>query len=170
MNLVKIVAIGAVASLALTGCQTNVKRKVGSTVAVAPMGNYQGETYDGGALVENTEAVTAEAQNLTGVVHFAYDSSELDAAAQDILMQHVAFLTQNQSARVLVAGHTDERGSREYNMALGERRAASVRDFLSANGVNTASIEIMSYGEEHPVATGSDEESWAQNRRAELSY
>lgn len=169
MQMMKILAIAVAGTLALTGCQSNIKRKP-SNVAVAPLATDYAPNYDGGDLVNNADAVTTAAQNLQGVVHFAFDSSALDSTAQGILMQHVGFLQQNPSAKVLVAGHTDERGSREYNMALGERRAAAVREFLSANGVDNASIEIMSYGEERPVATGASEDAYAQNRRAELSY
>ena len=71
-------------------------------------------------------------------------------------------------ARVVLEGHADERGTREYNMALGERRAKAVQRYLVLQGVSPAQLEVVSYGEERPVATGSDEQSWAQNRRVEL--
>ncbi|MNY60164.1 Peptidoglycan-associated lipoprotein precursor [compost metagenome] len=70
--------------------------------------------------------------------------------------------------RVVLEGHTDERGTREYNMALGERRAKAVQRYLVLQGVSPAQLELVSYGEERPVATGNDEQSWAQNRRVEL--
>jgi peptidoglycan-associated lipoprotein len=74
------------------------------------------------------------------------------------------------SVAVRLEGHADERGSREYNMALGEKRANAVRDFLVTQGVNGSSLEVISFGEEQPAVAGSDDASWAQNRRVELKY
>ena len=84
--------------------------------------------------------------------------------------QHASLLSSNPSAGVVIAGHTDERGSREYNIALGERRAQAARNYLSAQGVAVNNIRVISYGEERPAATGASEDAYAQNRRAELSY
>lgn len=158
-----------VSILAVTGCAS---QKPKSQVVVAPLGttggNYGG--YTGGALVNNSDAIRNASHNIQGVVHFDFDSDAIKPAAAAILDKQAEFLKSNPSARVLVAGHTDERGTREYNMSLGERRAAAVRTYLSGKGVNTSNVEIISYGEEQPVATGSNEAAWAQNRRAELSY
>lgn len=166
----KAIALALVSSsLVMAGCATKPK----STITVSPIGGsaYGGTGgYAGGPLVANSGAITSAAQNLNAVVHFDYDSDVITSAAASILDQHVAFLTQNATARVQIAGHTDERGSREYNMSLGERRAAAVRNYLASKGVNTANVEILSFGEEQPVATGSNEAAWSQNRRAELSY
>lgn len=166
----KVTALALIAStLVVTGCAS---KKPKSQVVVAPIGStsYTQGAYDGGALVNNDQDVRNAAANMQAVVHFDYDSDAIRSDAASILDQHVAFLSSNPSAKVLVAGHTDERGSREYNMSLGERRAVAVRSYLASKGVNTANIEIISYGEEQPVATGSNEASWSQNRRAELSY
>lgn len=167
----KIIAIALTAStLAVTGC---AHKKPKSQVVVAPLGTasiHGGAGYTGGALVNNSDAIRNAARNIQGVVHFDFDSDVIKPAAAAILDKQAEFLKSNQGARVLVAGHTDERGTREYNMSLGERRAASVRSYLASKGVNTANIEIISFGEEQPVATGSNEAAWAQNRRAELSY
>lgn len=158
---------------ALTGCVT---RNTPQTVVQPLPGAYGLQTstigtYTGGELVTNDPAVAAAAENnLHNVVHFAFDSSELNEASIAVLTGHADFLNANPQARVLVAGHTDERGSREYNIALGERRAASVKAFLNTQGVADAAVETMSYGEEQPVAEGNAEEAYAQNRRAELSY
>jgi peptidoglycan-associated lipoprotein len=101
------------------------------------------------------------------VFYFAFDSSNLTPEAIAALDAHIAVLkTTNSSIRL--EGHTDERGTREYNLALGERRANSVRDYMVLNGIATSRIEAISYGEERPIAFGSDEASWAQNRRVEL--
>ncbi|OOR92956.1 peptidoglycan-associated lipoprotein [Moraxella caviae] len=168
MSLLKISAIALASAIIATGCashRTNQDVKVASGVA-----GYTGSVYQGGSLVNNSDAIKAAAANLQGVVRFGFDSDAISAQAAAILDEQVAFLQANPSARVLVAGHTDERGSREYNISLGERRAAAVRSYLTQKGVNTANIEIVSFGEERPVAAGSTEEAWSQNRRAELSY
>ncbi|MDO5651560.1 MAG: peptidoglycan-associated lipoprotein Pal [Moraxella sp.] len=157
------------AAMVMTGC---ANKKTGSQVVVSPLGSgaaYNG-AYTGGALVNNSAAIQDAAANLRATVHFDFNSDAIKPEAAAILDQHVAFLTSNQGAKVLVAGHTDERGSREYNMSLGERRAAAVRSYLASKGVNTANVEIISYGEEQPIATGNTEAAWAENRRAELSY
>lgn len=99
--------------------------------------------------------------------YFEFDSSDLKPEAMRALDAHAKVL-QATGVRVVLEGHADERGTREYNMALGERRAASVQRYLSMQGVSPSQLELVSYGEERPVAMGSDEQSWAQNRRVEL--
>ena len=101
------------------------------------------------------------------VFYFEFDSSALTQDALEKLNAHIALLQKN-GANVRLEGHADERGTREYNMALGERRANSVRDYMVANGIATYRIETVSYGEERPVAYGSGEANWSQNRRVEL--
>jgi len=101
------------------------------------------------------------------VFYFEFDSSTLTQDAINTLNAHIAAL-QGTDANVRLEGHTDERGTREYNMALGERRGNSVRDYMVANGIATYRIEVVSYGEERPVAYGSGETNWVQNRRVEL--
>jgi peptidoglycan-associated lipoprotein len=101
------------------------------------------------------------------VFYFDFDSSNLRPDAIEALNAHIAAL-QGNDRTVRLEGHTDERGTREYNMALGERRANSVRDFMVANGIASYRIESVSYGEERPVAYGSGESNWSQNRRVEL--
>lgn len=104
------------------------------------------------------------------VFHFDYDSSSVASSDYDALKAHALYLSKNPGARVQVGGHTDERGTREYNMALGERRAKSVAAFLTSNGAKSGQLEVISYGEEKPVTAGDSEEAWAQNRRVELEY
>ncbi len=101
------------------------------------------------------------------VFYFDYDSSNLQPQAQAALDAHIALLRTNERS-VRLEGHTDERGTREYNMALGERRANTVRDYMVVNGIPSYRIETVSYGEEQPVAYGSGEANWSQNRRVEL--
>jgi len=101
------------------------------------------------------------------VFYFAFDSSNLTPEAIASLNAHIAALkTTNNLVRL--EGHTDERGTREYNLALGERRSNAVRDYMVINGISNQRIETISYGEERPIAYGSGEANWAQNRRVEL--
>lgn len=167
----KVTALAVLASSVAftTGCAT--KRAGTSEVVVAPLGIPGGSSvYNGGALVNNADAIVNAAQNIQATVYFAFDRSDITAEAAAILDQHAALLASNPSAAVLVAGHTDERGSREYNMALGERRAQAVRSYLASKGVSAGNVKVISYGEERPAVTGNSEQAYAQNRRAELSY
>jgi len=102
----------------------------------------------------------------TDTVHFDTDKSDVNSEGQGILAQQAKWLVAHPQVRVTLEGHCDERGTREYNLALGDRRATSAKNTLVAAGVSPDRINTISYGKERPVATGSDESSWAQNRRA----
>ena len=102
----------------------------------------------------------------TDTVLFGTDSSDVDGEAQAILQRQAQWLQRNPNIRVTVEGHCDERGTREYNLALGDRRANSAKNFLASSGIDASRITVISYGKERPAATGSDESSYAQNRRA----
>jgi peptidoglycan-associated lipoprotein len=104
------------------------------------------------------------------VIYFDYDSSEVKPEYQPVIEAHAQYLTQNPNAVVTLEGHTDERGSREYNLALGERRAQSVSRQLVLLGASNAQVRTLTYGEERPVAEGHEEQAYAVNRRAELVY
>lgn len=106
----------------------------------------------------------------TRVFYFDFNSSELSAADQEALAAHARLLSANPSISVVLEGHADERGSREYNLALGERRAKAIERVLSLQGVGPEQIQVISFGEERPVALGHDEEAWRLNRRVELLY
>ena len=99
-------------------------------------------------------------------VYFGFDSADLSGKAQATLDRQAAFLNVNPALVVIVEGHADERGTREYNLALGDRRATAVRDYLLAKGLNSARIRTVSYGKERPAVSGSNEDSWEKNRRA----
>jgi len=103
-------------------------------------------------------------------IYFDFDSSEIKAEFADTISAHAHYLASNASIRVRLEGNTDERGSREYNIGLGERRAQAVRRALMLQGVTEAQITTVSYGEERPAVTGHTEEAWARNRRVELVY
>ena len=102
----------------------------------------------------------------TDTIHFATDKSDVDVQSRSILAAQAKWMMANPSVRASLEGHADERGTREYNMALGERRANAARDFLVAQGVPSARLLVTSWGKEKPIAVGSDESAWAQNRRA----
>ncbi|MEO6878275.1 MAG: peptidoglycan-associated lipoprotein Pal [Gemmatimonadaceae bacterium] len=113
-------------------------------------------------------AVAGLRTTLTTTVHFDLDKSDLRPEDQAILEAKVPILQANPSVAIRIGGHTDERGSDEYNLALGQRRAAAAKAYLTQHGIAASRIETISYGEERPVAQGSDESAWSQNRRAEF--
>ena len=104
------------------------------------------------------------------VIYFDFDSSEIKTEYNDLIAAHAHYLASNPTVRVRLEGNTDERGSREYNIGLGERRAQAVRRALMLQGVTEAQITTVSYGEERPAITGHTEEAWARNRRVEIVY
>ena len=107
---------------------------------------------------------------LAMVIYFDFDSSEVRAQDQDLVSRHAMQLGNNPGARVRLEGHADERGSREYNIGLGERRSQAVRQMLMIQGVSVDQISTVSFGEERPIAFGSSESDYAQNRRVEFTY
>ena len=107
---------------------------------------------------------------LERVFYFEFDRSEINASDLEALQVHAEVLRDNPGRRVVIEGHCDERGTREYNLALGERRADAVRSFLTAAGIAGARIESVSYGEERPDDPGQGEASWSRNRRAVMMY
>ena len=107
---------------------------------------------------------------LAMVIYFEFDSSEVPAQDQEVVSRHAMELANNPGAQVRREGHADERGSREYNIGLGERRAQAVRQLLMIQGVSAAQISTVSFGEERPESMGSSESDYAQNRRVEFKY
>lgn len=167
------------ATLVFTGCASR-KPATDITAGNTPTGTTV-------STVGLSEDAALNAQNLAGasakgvtaankaflakrVVHFDYDSSELSNEDYQTLQAHAQFLVANANSRVALTGHTDERGTREYNMALGERRAKAVESFLVTNGVNPQQLEAVSYGKEAPVNPGHNEAAWKENRRVEINY
>jgi peptidoglycan-associated lipoprotein len=126
-------------------------------------------TTDKPAATHSTHSVKASvAKPSTNSVYFAFDKSDLDAAARATLDANAAWLNANRNVNVTVEGNCDERGSREYNLALGQRRADAVRDFLSSRGVSADRIDTVSFGEERAACKGTGEACWAQNRRGDI--
>jgi peptidoglycan-associated lipoprotein len=137
-----------------------------SACASDPEATASTDGLGGGAGALNPSSVEYFNVNVGDRVFFAFDSSSLDGVAQDTLARQAQWLASNPQTTVTIEGHADERGTREYNLALGARRAQAARDFLLSQGVEGQRMRTVSYGKERPVALGSDEASWAQNRRA----
>ena len=126
---------------------------------------------DSSPQVISTDSLSSSADLLRiRVFYFGTNVSDITAIAYGGLNAHAQYLINNSSARLQLSGHTDERGTREYNLALGERRANAVARYLVSAGVNASQLTVVSYGKEKPVADGSYEEAWAKNRRVELDY
>ncbi|WP_179998403.1 peptidoglycan-associated lipoprotein Pal [Acinetobacter sp. YH12239] len=182
MNAIKTFALPLIAvSLVMTGCASRKPATTDTTTMTPPSTSTSVNTTG------LSEDAALNAQNLTGasakgvtesnkaflakrVVHFDYDSSELSTEDYQTLQAHAQFLLANANSKIALTGHTDERGTREYNMALGERRAKAVESYLVTNGVNPNQLEAVSYGKEMPINTGNNEAAWKENRRVELNY
>lgn len=115
--------------------------------------------------LENPDSLLSQRE-----VFFEFDRSNVRPEFLPVIRAHAAYARANRTARIMLEGHTDERGSREYNLGLGERRGNSVRDLLLAEGAAANQIEVVSYGEERPVCRASNEACWERNRRAEIVY
>ncbi|MDJ0739318.1 MAG: peptidoglycan-associated lipoprotein Pal [Gammaproteobacteria bacterium] len=171
MNPIRLAAMAIVASsLLFVGCtSTGTKQEGGASVeeggtGAATSGASRGGAWTGNPLDDPNSLLS------TKTIYFEFDQSTIRSEFVDVLRAHAGYLNTNRSATVRIEGHADERGSREYNIGLGERRANAVRRYLEAEGVSAAQISTISYGEERPAALGNDEISWAENRRAVLVY
>jgi peptidoglycan-associated lipoprotein len=172
------VFLAAALAAALAGCASGVKLDDVPVVdrsgtAVAPGGPGAG---GGGATTvpqvradEVPGSVTGPV-NVSRLVYFDYDSYTIKPEFQSLIESHARFLKQNGRRHIVIEGHTDERGGREYNLALGQRRSEAVRRALELLGVGDNQVEAVSFGKEKPAVQGGDESAWAQNRRAEIAY
>ncbi|MGB3212023.1 MAG: peptidoglycan-associated lipoprotein Pal [Desulforhopalus sp.] len=115
-----------------------------------------------------TPPIEVDSKSLEKIL-FDYDSFSLSPASQQLLKKNAKWLSENPELEVIIEGHSDERGSGEYNLALGERRAMSTKNYLAELGVAPERLDVISYGEERPISLGHDETAWAQNRRVEFS-
>ena len=159
--------IGGCKSSATTDAPAAPQEPVEQTQAAAPIEAVSDarSDFDG-----NGEPIDRNGNPLNRTFYFGYDKSVLKPADLAALEVHAQILRRNSNRSVVVEGHCDERGTREYNLALGERRANAISSFLRSAGVSSRQIETVSYGEERPEDAGHNEASWARNRRAELSY
>ncbi len=155
------------AALLLAACSTQQGNEGGAASTDGSAANGNGSASTGGAGSNQITPGSAEdfVTNAGDRVYFGYNSYDLDATAQATLQAQAMFLKNYPSATLVVEGHADERGTREYNLALGERRANSVKQYLSALGVQANRVEVISYGEERPAVVGQTDAAWGQNRR-----
>lgn len=178
-----------VMALLISGCTTGVQPdseagadagagaeggESGTGATVGTIG--EGGAFAGSALEGMTISYEKNAINDPGnvlsikTIYFDYDSSELSDDDVEVIKHHGKYLALNSDAAMRLEGHTDERGTREYNIALADRRAQSIKKLLLFQGASSSQITIISYGEEKPAALGHDEAAWKLNRRAELVY
>ena len=156
MNLNKIfknIFLVLMAGVILTACATT--KKVSTTT-----GQMQGDVYTG------TDTVEYLASGVPDRVFFATNESILTTRSRETLRKQATWLRENSGVTVVLEGHADERGTREYNLALGERRANAAKDYLMTYGVSASRISVISYGKERPVDSGSNPLSWSKNRRS----
>ena len=181
VKLQRLVLITAVITLAACGTSTKldvpVVDKQGTKVAPpATPASGVGDGSDVGQRavtpgnIDTTTGSAAGPANVAKVIYFDYDSYTIKPEFQSALDAHAKFMSTNKTRKMAIEGHTDDRGGREYNLALGQKRSEAVRRALALLGVTDAQIEAVSFGKEKPAKAGSDEASWALNRRAEINY
>ena len=170
-NLIILFVAGSM--LVLAGCSSATK----TTEADAGAGQAgAADTRSGADLGGSGDATATGAggasQDLTSknVIYFAFDSAEIAPEDREVIAAHAQKIANDPNLKVVLEGHADERGTREYNIALGERRAKSVQQLLQVQGVDISRVQVISFGEERPAAIGHDESSWSLNRRVEFLY
>ncbi len=159
--------ISSILVLFIASCATKPKDSSdasgsGSSSSSSEEGSIS-ETTGSGIVLGSQEDLIV---NVGDRVFFGYDSSELDSDALELLQDQVAWLKQNSGVSVTIEGHCDERGTREYNLALGEKRAQAVKNYLIGLGINPDRVSTISYGKERPAVVGSNDGAWSQNRRS----
>ena len=172
--MIKRMFLALVVAAAMVGCSSvpldsvPVEDKSASAVGTQPGGGTQSSVAP---VVTDTAAGTAQGPaNVARLVYFDYDSYVIKPEYQSLIEAHARFLKANTGRKINIEGHTDERGGREYNLALGQRRSEAVRRALGLLGVPDTQVEAVSFGKEKPAVQGSDESAWAKNRRAEIFY
>ena len=159
MKLFKLMAMTVIMSLVLVGCSSNSKKKDGSA---------SDSVVDDSAMNNPLELNGSSDQSTAGglqTIYFAFDSSSLSSAGRTTLEMNANYLKDNDSIDIQVEGHSDERGGEQYNLALGERRARAIKDYLVALGVEAGRVSIISFGKTTPLEFGHDESAWSKNRR-----
>jgi peptidoglycan-associated lipoprotein len=172
------IVLASMAVLLATACSSPVKLDEGNA-KIEDRSSGSGMTAPRtGPSSSGVATVSADNMNLPGAdgapqkrsIFFDFDSYVLRDDAKPVIEAHAKFLLGRRDAKVVLEGNTDERGGREYNLALGQKRAEAVKRALSLLGVSESQLEAVSFGKEKPRATGSDEAAWAQNRRTDISY
>ena len=146
-----------------TGATTGTTGATTAPVTETPVATSQ-------VVVEEVIKPMVDLAALQSVFYFDFDQSSIKESGKAALSAHAAYLASNSGARIVLEGHADERGTPEYNLALGERRAIAVRQFLMAKGASASQIKVVSFGEEKPAVTGSSSSAYAKNRRVEVKY
>ena len=152
------------ATLVLAACATTPPDSASSSSSSSSSGSSMSLVQDGVYVGDDT--IEMLAVDVPDRVFFAYDSYALTSSAQSTLSKQAKWLKANPSITISVQGHADERGTREYNLALGDRRANSAKDYLMSQGISSNRVTTISYGKEKPVKSGSNDTAWAQNRRS----
>jgi peptidoglycan-associated lipoprotein len=173
-NVLRLLVMAAMTALLAAGCAKKpapeavapapaIERPMVSEMPTQPVPGFQDQAV-------SDMPVAPELASVAGLqrIHFAFDQHTLSDQARETLAGNAAWMKANPGARVVIEGHCDERGSDEYNLALGERRALAAQSYLISLGIAGNRLSTISYGEERPLAPGRDEEAWAQNRRAEF--
>ena len=170
------------AGILLVGCASQEPEDSGPdlesvediTEAATPVSEPAGPVVQNGKVIIPVGGSSGYGDGMTemldGIFYFDFDQAIVKRLGHDELDKHATVLADDGYMRVRLEGHADERGTREYNLALGERRANAVRAYLVSNGASRSQIEVVSYGEEKPANAGHNESSWAQNRRVEIVY
>ncbi len=168
-----LLALALAATLGLAACSTTDGTGSGTTGDGSSTGagraGVDSRGVSGRALTGDQLREALAREGVSDRVLFSYDSAELTPEARAIVEKWARVLTQNGGTKIMIEGHCDERGTREYNLALGERRAVVIRNYLASLGVNSPGLQSISYGKEKPVVIGSNDQSWAQNRRGVLA-
>jgi len=163
--------ISAILLLFVASCATKPKDDADASGSGSSTSDSSVSTDDGNITETSGSGIVLGSQedlivNVGDRVFFGYDSSDLDSDALELLQDQVAWLKQNSQVSVTIEGHCDERGTREYNLALGEKRAQAVKNYLIGLGISPDRVSTISYGKERPAVVGSNDGAWAQNRRS----
>lgn len=171
MSQMRILLISVLLAIAAGCASTPIPDPEATDGGMDGAGGVSSGGYDDGSGFGGEEVPYAGGDDAMGmIIYFDFDQSDLKPQYADLLARHANRLSNNSSTRVRLEGHADERGSREYNIGLGERRSQAVRRMLLIQGASASQIATVSFGEERPAAFGSDEESYALNRRVEIKY
>ena len=165
MRILMLASFGALA-LSLSACSSTPTKPAAGTSGA---NGADASSLNNSGTDESALYATAP-KGAQATVYFGFDKYNVESSYRPMLQQNAEFLKGNAQRHVLVEGNTDNRGSREYNIALGEKRAVAVRDVLLADGVTPSQVDVVSYGEERPAVEGNNEAAWAKNRRADLAY
>ena len=166
------IASGASGSSATTSTASSGTASSGSSDSSSSSSSSTSSSGASGSSSDTTTTYSYDTDPKTALIKvgdrvlFGYDSSELDDDDRSVLDNQAKFLNQNPSLKVTIEGHCDERGTREYNLALGEKRASAVKDYLISVGINSERISVVSYGKERPQVLGSNKAAWSMNRRS----